>query len=96
MRTCAEQMRTSEATFNDNPLAVAMIAHHGVEIGGSEREVALASKTPVNATGTGNAVHLPAKFAFQGGYPGHELEAEAVVDHREAAGGKRQPSAINP
>jgi hypothetical protein len=40
-------------------------AHRGVEIGGSEREVALASKTPFNATGTGNAVHMPAKLAFK-------------------------------
>ena len=32
----------------------------------------------------------------QGGYPGHELETQAIVDHREAAGGKRQPSADKP
>ena len=45
------------------------------EIGGSERKVALASKAPVDATGTGNPIHLPAKLALEGRYPGHELKA---------------------
>src|SRR6185437_3513134 len=61
-------------------------AHPGVEIGGSEREVALVTKAPVHATGAGNAVHLPVKVTFEGRYPGHELETQAIVDHGEAAG----------
>jgi hypothetical protein len=64
-------------------------AHDGVEIGGLKGKVALASKGPFNAAGTCNAVHLPPKFAFKGGYPGHELETQTIVDHREATGGKR-------
>jgi hypothetical protein len=44
-------------------------AHRGVDIGRLEGEVALASKIPFNATGTGNAVHLPAEFAFERRYP---------------------------
>jgi hypothetical protein len=39
-------------------------AHRGVDIGCTEREVALASKTLFNATRTRNAVHLRAKFAL--------------------------------
>ena len=71
-------------------------ARRSAEIGGSEGKVALAPKAPVDAAGTGDAAYLPAKFALKGRYPGYKLEAQAIVDHREAAGGKRQPSAINP
>ena len=46
--------------------------------------------------GTGDAVYMPAKFTLKGRYPGHELEAQAVVDHGKPAGGKRQSSAIDP
>jgi hypothetical protein len=60
-------------------------AHRSAEIGGSEGKVALASKTPVDAAGTGDAAYLPAKFALKGRYPGYKLEAQAIVDHREAA-----------
>src|SRR5882724_15340 len=60
-------------------------AHDGVEIGGLKGKVALASKAPFNATRTCNAVHLPSKFALEGGYPGHELKAQAIVDHCKAA-----------
>src|SRR6267378_1830254 len=70
-------------------------AHHGAEIGGSERKVAFASKAPFNAAGTCNAVHVPAKFTFEGRYPGDQLKPQAVIDHREAAGSKRQPSPIS-
>src|SRR5262245_35721455 len=61
------------------------VAQHGAGIGGSEREPSLAAKIPIHAPGTGNAVHLPAKFPLQRGQPGHELKAEAVVDYGEAA-----------
>src|SRR5258708_104424 len=71
-------------------------SHRGAEIGRSKGKVALASKTPVDAAGTGDAVYMPAKFTLKGRYPGHELEAQAVVDHRKPAGGKRQSSAIDP
>src|SRR6478609_11985839 len=71
-------------------------AHHGAEIGGSEREVALASKTPFHATGPGDAVHVPAEFTFQGRYPRYKLESQAIVDHREAARGERKAPAVNP
>jgi len=47
-----------------------MMRHRGVYIGWLERGSALASKIPFNATGTGNAVHLPAKLAFQEGIQG--------------------------
>jgi hypothetical protein len=32
---------------------------------------------------------LPAKLALNGRYPGHELEAQTIIDHRKAAGRKR-------
>jgi hypothetical protein len=35
-----------------------------------------------------------AELVFEGRRPGHELEAEAVIDHREAAGGERHALAI--
>ena len=71
-------------------------AHHGAEIGGSEREVALASKAPLNAAGTGDPVYVPTEFTLQRRYPGYELETQTVVDHRKATGCKRQPLAVNP
>ena len=71
-------------------------SRRSAEIGGSEGKVPPSSKTPVNAAGTGDAVHLSAELALKGRYPGYELKAEAVVDHGEAAGGKRESSAVNP
>lgn len=62
-------------------------ARRGAKIGGSEGKVALASKTPVDAAGTDDAVHLLAKLAIKRKHPWHELEAQTVVNHREAAGG---------
>src|SRR3546814_19750115 len=32
---------------------------------------------------------MAAELLFEGRRPGHELETEAVIDHREAAGGER-------
>ena len=61
------------------------MAQASAEIGGSERKIALASKAPVDATGTSDAIHLPAQFALEGRYPGHELKAQAVIEHGEAA-----------
>src|SRR5438105_3342273 len=60
-------------------------AHRRAEIGGSEGKVSLASKAPVDAAGTDDSAYLPAKFALKRRYPGYELEAQASVDHREAA-----------
>ena len=37
-----------------------------------------------------------AELLFERGRPGHELEAEAVVDHGEAAGGEREALAVSP
>src|ERR1700712_1289529 len=71
-------------------------SHRGAEIGRSKGKVALASKTPVDATGTGDAAYMHAKFTLKRRCPGHELEAQAAVDHRKPAGGKRQFSAIDP
>ena len=51
------------------------MAQGSAEIGGSERELSLAAKIPVDAAGTGDAIHLPAKLALKGRYPGHELKA---------------------
>jgi hypothetical protein len=84
LRSCAQEM-PAFSKLQQQSTQRRDHAHHGVEIGGSKGEVALASKTPFNPTGTGNTAHLPAKFAFKGGYPGHELETQTIVDHREAA-----------
>ena len=61
------------------------MAQGSAEIDGSERKIALASKAPVDAAGISDAIHLPTQFALNGRYPGHELKAQAVVDHGEAA-----------
>ncbi len=83
-------------TFNTNPLAVVFTRTMAQRTAKSKREVALAAKTPFNAARTCNAIHVAAKFALEGRYPGHQLETQAVVNHREAAGRKRQPLAKNP
>ena len=71
-------------------------AYHSVEIGWSERKVALASKTPIHTARTCDAIHLSAKLAFQGRNPRNELKAETVVDHRKPAGSKRQALTVDP
>ena len=42
----------------------------------------------------GDAGHVPAELLFEAWRPGHELEAEAVIDHGEPAGGEREALAI--
>jgi len=56
---------------------------------------AVAPKTPVDTAGTGDAAHLFPPFAFERRCPGHKLEAETIVDHRETAGGQGQPLPVN-
>ena len=52
----------------------------------SESEPALSTKTPVDAAARQHdAGDLPTELLFQRGAPGHELEAEAIIDHREPA-----------
>ena len=71
-------------------------AHDGVQIGPwSDRQAALAPKTPIDAARSGYAADVTAKFAFERWRPRDELKAETVVDHREPARGQRQPPAID-
>ena len=52
----------------------------------SESEPALSAKAPVNcAAWQHNAGDLAAEVTFQRRTPGHKLEAEAIIDHREPA-----------
>ena len=52
----------------------------------SESEPALSTKTPVDtAARQHDAGHLPTELLFQRGAPWHELEAEAIIDHRKSA-----------
>ena len=56
-----------------------------------EAEASLAGKTPVDAVViASDARDVAAKMFFQGWRPGHQLEAEAVIDHGEAAGGEQE------
>ena len=57
----------------------------------------VAAEAPVDpAIRAGDAGDVAAELLFEGGRPGHELEAEAVVDHGEAAGGEREALPIGP
>ncbi len=61
-----------------------------------QAESALAAEAPVDAAvGSGDAGDVLAEIAFQRRRPGHELEAEPVVDHGEAAGGQHDTLAID-
>src|SRR5207253_4730032 len=52
----------------------------------SESESALSTKAPVDpAARQHDAGHMPTELLFQRGAPGHELEAQPIVDHREPA-----------
>jgi hypothetical protein len=62
---------------------------------GSKAEAALAAKAPVDAAiVASDAGDMTAEVLFEGGRPGHELEAETIVEHGEAAGGERDTLAI--
>src|SRR5690606_5066584 len=51
-----------------------------------EAEPALAAEIPIDAAAVaGDAGDVAAELLVEGWRPGHELEAEAVVDHGEAA-----------
>src|ERR1700749_5160491 len=80
LELCASWARTQPTSVRRRGTA-----YRSVGIGGSERQVALAAKAPVDPAGAGDAAHLPAEFALQRRNPGHELEAEPIVDHGEAA-----------
>ena len=57
----------------------------------SDAEIALAADRPFDAASIlGGAGDVLAELAFEFAGPGDELEAEAVVDHREAAGRERE------
>jgi hypothetical protein len=67
----------------------------GLEV--SESEPALSTKTPVySAARQHDAGHLPTELLFQRRAPGHELEAEAIVDHREAPRAQDHPLPVDP
>src|SRR5437868_7981203 len=60
-----------------------------------EPEVALAAKTPFNASAVlHDAGDVLAESLFELARPGHELESEPVIDHSEASRGERQAPAI--
>src|SRR3546814_14923874 len=62
---------------------------------GLHAEPAVASEAPVDATGAArHAGDVLADLAFKGWRPRHELEAETVVDHGEAARREREALAI--
>lgn len=60
----ADAMRTTAAPMQEQSNRRRSIAHDGAEIGGSERQLALAGEIPIHAAGTGNAVHLSAEFTL--------------------------------
>ena len=63
---------------------------------GLEVEVALAPKTPLDAAALlRDADDMLAELALEPARPGHEPEAETVIEHGEAAGGERQALAID-
>jgi len=63
----------------------------------SQPEPSAAAEAPVDpAIRAGDARDVAAELLFEGGRPGHELEAEAVVDHGEAAGGERETLPVGP
>src|SRR5713226_8147662 len=54
--------------------------------GASESEPALSTKTPVDSAARQHGARdLATKLLFQSRTPGHELEAEAIIDHRKSA-----------
>lgn len=56
----------------------------------SESEPALSTEAPVDtAAWQHDAGDVAAELLLQGGPPGHEPEAEAIIDHREPTGGQR-------
>jgi hypothetical protein len=65
--------------------------------GRSESEPALSTKAPVySAARQHDAGHLPTELLFQRGAPGHQLEAEAIIDHREPARAQDYPLPVDP
>src|SRR6516165_9046036 len=58
-------------------------------------EPAISAEAPVDpAIASCDAGDMAPELLFEGGRPGHELEAQAVVDHGEAAGGEREALAV--
>jgi len=56
-----------------------------------QAKVSFATEGPLDAaTALGDSSDVLAELLLDLARPGHELEAEAVVDHGEAAGGERQ------
>ena len=62
----------------------------------SESETAFPTKTPVDpATWRHDAGDVATELLFQGWTPGHELEAEPIVDHGETPGGQGHTLAVD-
>src|SRR3546814_6844862 len=56
----------------------------------SQAEPPFAAEAPIDAAIAARETgDMAAELLFEGRRPGHELETEAVIDHREAAGGER-------
>src|SRR3546814_6179964 len=55
----------------------------------SQAEPPFAAEAPIDAAIAARETgDMAAELLFEGRRPGHELETEAVIDHREAAGGE--------
>src|SRR5450755_954577 len=64
--------------------------------GVSESKPALSTKAPVDsAARQHDAGHLPTELLFQSRTPGHELKAEAIIDHRKSARTQDDPLAVD-
>ena len=62
----------------------------------SESEPALSTEAPVDsAARQHDAGDLATELLLQGRTPGHELEAEAIIDHREPARTQGDPLAVD-
>src|SRR3546814_10015803 len=56
----------------------------------SQAEPPFAAEAPIDAAIAARETgDMAAELLFEGRRPGHALETEAVIDHREAAGGER-------
>lgn len=62
----------------------------------SQSQPTIAAEAPVDAAIiAGDAGDMVAELLFEGWRPGHQLEAQTVVDHGETAGGEREPLTVS-
>ena len=67
----------------------------GGEIRTSQLQTTLPPKAPLHtAARCHGARDMPLQMLIQGGPPGHELEAQTVVDHGKAAGSQRDSLSV--